>query len=412
MISPEAKKLAAERAARMKAVLELKEPDRVPFTGLGGDVVAAYAGINSYEYNFDFEKNRQAVLKWLTDFPCDTPRAGVGGLDNLTMSVAFVDFPDLANNFFMVNGPMNDILKMKFARFPGREVDEFSSQQFIGGCNMTSEEYDELIADPVKFSYEKILPRITGSLADLGSPTALAAMARLGMEKARQGAEMRKTMQAVAELGYPLGGGASFAFAPLDYIGDHLRDIPNVVLDLRKHPDKVKAAAESILEVLLKLTLQGKATGAATASFPLHLNEYLSPKLYKEFYWPTLKAYILRLADEGMKSRLFCEGWHDAHLDTMLELPVGWGTAAFDKTDVRKAKKVLQGHTCISGGIDVNVIMSSNPANIDEYIKELLGDMMPGGGFILGTNVGNLPRNTPIENIQAVYEAVEKYGQY
>ena len=56
MVSPEMQKLAEERAARMKAANELKEPDRVPFSGLGGDIIAAYAGISSYEYNFDFEK--------------------------------------------------------------------------------------------------------------------------------------------------------------------------------------------------------------------------------------------------------------------------------------------------------------------------------------------------------------------
>jgi hypothetical protein len=405
-------KLAQERAARMQAAIELKEPDRVPFTGLGGDIVAAYAGITAYEFEFDFEKNRQAAIKWLKDFPADSPVGGIGGLDNLAMSVAFVDFPDLANQFFMVNGPMNDVLNMKFARFPGRQLDEYSSRQFIGGKNMEPEEYDELIADPVKFSYEKILPRIAGNLADLGSPTSLATMARLGMVKAQQAAEMRKTGAALAELGYPTGGGSTFAFAPLDYIGDHLRDLPNLVLDIRRYPDKVKAAAEAILEVLVKWTLQGKAAGAVQAGFPLHLNEYLSPKLYREFYWPTLKEYILRLREEGMRSRLFCEGWHDAHLDTFLELPAGWGIAAFEKTDVRKAKKVLAGHTCISGGIDVGVVISGTPAEIDEYIKRLLGDMMPGGGFILGPNVGNLPRNTPIENVAAVYEAVEKYGKY
>ncbi|HZK25733.1 MAG TPA: uroporphyrinogen decarboxylase family protein [Oscillospiraceae bacterium] len=412
MVSPEMQKLAQERAARMQAALDLKEPDRVPFGGLGGDVIAAYAGISAYEYEFDFDKNRQAAIKWLKDFPADNPTGGIGGLDNLAMSVSFVDFPDLANQFFMVNGPMNDALNMKFARFPGRQLNEYSSRQFIGGSNMSADEYDALIADPVKFSYETILPRIAGNLAELGSPASLAAMARLGIVKAQQAAEMRKTGAALAELGYPQGGGSTFAFAPLDYIGDHLRDLPNVVLDIRKCPDKVKAAAEAILEVLFKFTMQGKAVGAKTAGFPLHLNEYLSPKLYREFYWPTLKDYILRLGEEGMKSRLFCEGWHDPHLDTFLELPAGWGTAAFEKTDVRKAKKMLQGHTCISGGLETGVIISGTPAKIDEFVKRLLGDMMPGGGFILGADVGNLPRNTPIENIQAVYEAVEKYGKY
>ena len=243
------------------------------------------------------------------------------------------------------------------------------------------------------------------------APEAHAAMARLALEKAKAGAAMRDMFRQLQELGYAPGGLSVF-FAPLDFIGDQLRDIPNLIKDLRRYPDKVKAATEAVLEPLLKVSVNAKGPGVETAMIPLHLNEYLSPALYNEFYWPTLKEGILRLAELGMKSQVFFEGRHDAHLETILELPAGWGTAYFEKTDVRKAKKLLQGHTCIMGGIDVGMVISSTPAKLDEYIKEILGEMMPGGGFILAPNIGNLPRETPIENIRAVYEAVEKYGKY
>jgi hypothetical protein len=412
VISLEAQKLAQERAARMKAAIELREPDRVPFMGVAGDVVAAYSGLTSYEFNFDYEKSLQATIKFLTDFPSDGVMfGGMSNVCNLVMCIAFADYPDLATSMFMVTGPLNDILGVKYCRFPGRELDEDSSPQFIGDIYMQPEEYDELIADPVKFSMEKMIPRTVTNLQDLGSPTALATMARWGMEKARQNAEMMRLGAEMAKLGYPPSTGA-FAYAPLDYIGDFLRDIPSLILDLRRYPDKVKAACESILEVLLKITLEHKKLGAEMAMFPLHLNVYLSPELYKEFFWPTLKEFVLRLREHGMRSEIFFEGRHDPHLETILELPAGWGTAYFEKTDIRKAKKLLQGHTCIMGGLEAGVVIGSTPAQIDEHVKRLLGDMMPGGGFILCLDVANLPRNTPIENIAAVYEAVEKYGKY
>ncbi|HZK25322.1 MAG TPA: uroporphyrinogen decarboxylase family protein [Oscillospiraceae bacterium] len=407
----DAKKLAAERAARYKAAVELKEPDRVPFTGLGGDVVAAYAGITGYQYCFDYELANQAALKYLKDFPSDLPMLGMPSLGNSVTSLAFFDYPDLAPLVSSVDGPTNDILGVKYCRFPGRELDENSSPQFIGSAYMEPEEYDELIADPAKFMFEKVVPRTTTNLQNLGSPTALAAMARLGLEKSKQGAAMQNMIKELQELGYAPSGRAVF-IAPLDFIGDQLRDIPNIIKDLRRYPDKVKAAAEALLEPLLKMVLSGKARGIDISFIPLHLNEYLSPKLYHEFYWPTLKEGILGMLQEGMKSQVFFEGHHDAHLETILDLPAGWGIGYFEKTDVRKAKKLLQGHTCIMGGIDTGMIITSTPAKLDEYIKELLGEMMPGGGFILSPNIGTLPRETPIENIRAVYEAVEKYGKY
>ncbi|HZK25737.1 MAG TPA: uroporphyrinogen decarboxylase family protein [Oscillospiraceae bacterium] len=404
-------KLAAERAARYNAAVELKEPDRVPFTGLGGDVVGSYAGITSYEYCFDFEKSHQATLKYLKDFPSDQPLIPMTSVANTVSSLAFVDFPNVASLVSNIDGPTNDVLGVRYGRFPGRELGENSSPQFIGTDYMQPEEYDELIADPVKFCYEKMIPRTTRNLEDLGSPAALATMARLGLEKARQGAAMQKFMRELMELGFPLSGMSMF-LAPIDFIGDFLRDIPNLIKDLRRRPDKVKAATEALLEPLLKLVLQGKKTGVEMSFIPLHFNEYLSPKLYQEFYWPTLKQGILSMLEEGMKSRVFFEGRHDPHLETILDLPAGWGIGFFEKTDIRRAKKMLEGHTCIMGGIDTGMVIGSNPAKLDEYIKELLGEMMPGGGFILSPNVSNMPRETPIENIRAVYEAVEKYGKY
>ncbi|HZK25739.1 MAG TPA: uroporphyrinogen decarboxylase family protein [Oscillospiraceae bacterium] len=405
-------KLAAERAARIKAAYDLQEPDRVPFTGMGGDVVASFAGITGYQFNFDYELANQAVIKYLQEFStADQPVGAGSAIVNNVTSLAFLDFPDLAAGLAIIDGPINDILGVEIARFPGRELPENSSSQFIGNAYMKPEEYDQLIADPLKFLYETVMTRSTRSLANLGSPASLAAMARYGMERAKKGIASQKFGQELQQLGYP-GGARGMFIAPLDFIGDQLRDIPNLIKDLRRYPDKTKAAAKAMLEPLLRLALGAKNAGADLAFIPLHLNEYLSPKLYNEFYWPTLKEGILRMLQEGMKSQVFFEGRHDPHMETILELPAGWGAGYFEKTDVRKAKKLLQGHTCIIGGLDVGMVIASTPAKLDEYIKELLGEMMPGGGFILAPNVGNLPRETPIENIRAVYEAVEKYGKY
>ncbi|KXG78046.1 Uroporphyrinogen decarboxylase [Fervidicola ferrireducens] len=181
-------------------------------------------------------------------------------------------------------------------------------------------------------------------------------------------------------------------------------------MDIRRYPEKVKKAAEALVELLINYSLSFKAMGAKYAMFPLHLNEYLSPKLYKEFYWPTLKAIILRLLEEGIKSWVFFEGRHDAHLETILELPKGWGVAYFEKTDVVKAKQLLKGHTCVMGGIPVGLLVGGTPEKIKEYIRNLLEQVKPGGGFILAAGVGSVPADTPVENLKAVIEAVEEYG--
>lgn len=306
-------------------------------------------------------------------------------------------------------GTIHDILGDKCTRYPGREIDENCSPQFIGGTFMAPEEYDQLIEDPVKFIAETVLPRICHNLET--PRKAMAAMVRLGLEVEKITSFVQAVGKDLAELGYP-SIPFTLGYAPLDLIGDGLRDEMNLLLDLRRYPDKVKRACEALIEPILKVGLALKPFGVKLAFIPLHLNEYLSPKLYKEFYWPYLKEVILRFLDEGIKSFVFFEGRHDAHLETILELPAGWGIAYFEKSDIRKAKKLLKDHTCVMGGVPISLIVSGTPEKIDAYIKELLDEVKPGGGFILAPSVGIAPRETPLENIKALIEAVEKYGKY
>lgn len=401
--------LAKERFNRVTAARNLEIPDRVPLSGIGGDIVPAYAGITQQEYAYDYDKAVDATLKFLKDFPFDTALGPIPGLDGRAFNLAFGEYDDLSSRVTFITGPMHDILGDKYYRFPGNETSVDATPQFLGGSFMEVDEYDELIKDPVKYIAEVTMPRVCTNLAT--PQEAMATWTRLGIELERYSAANARYGAEVAKLGYPnfpLGG----AYTPIDIIGDFLRGISQVVLDLTRHPEKVKAAVEALVDPIVKYGLSFKELGMDYVMIPLHLNEYLSPKLYKEFFWPYLKEVIVRLNKEGMKAQVFFEGNHDAHMETILELPKNWGIAYFEKADIVKAKEILQGHTCVMGGLPINLIIGGTPEEIDEYIKDLLPQVMPGGGFILAPGVNNLTAQTPVENLRAVIEAVEKYGYY
>lgn len=403
------KELLEERRARVEAAINLEEPDRVPYSGLGGDIIPAFAGITHHEYCYDYEKTREATIKFHKEFPCDWSFAsGFTGVGVPPLTLALADKPDLAVTFG-INGNTHDILGDVCTKYPGRELGENSSPQFIGGTFMEPEEYDQLAQDPVGFTAEVVLPRICKNLRN--PRDAAATWVRMGMEAvkaAAAGQQLAADMEKIGIPTFPLG----FGMVPLDMIGDGYRDFTNVMLDLRRYPDKVKKACDAMLEHIINIGLSLKPMGAKIAFIALHLNEYLSPKLYKDFYWPYLKEIITRYYEEGIKSLVFFEGQHEHHLETILELPRGWGVAYFEKTDVVKAKEVLKDHTCIMGGVPISLIVTGTPAQIDSYVKDLMEKMKPGGGYILCTSVGSAPRETPLENIKALIEAVEKYGSY
>jgi len=310
----------------------------------------------------------------------------------------------------MITPLIHDALQGNCFKFAGREIGEDSTPQFVGGYYMEDTEYDDLAENPTKFISEKIFPRLSSNLE---TPLkAAATWTRVGMAAVKQGAFFAKLGEILGKLGYapfPMG----WAGSPLDFIADYLRGFDTVMLDLHRHPDKVKKAAEALVEPITKFALESaKMMNAKIVMCPLHLNDYLSPKQYAEFYWPTLKEVLLTVIKEGYKVIVFFEGDHEAHLETILDLPKGWGVAYFEKTDIVKAKNVLKGHTCVMGGVPISLVVNGTPEKIDNYVKELMEQVKPGGGFIMTTGVGNAPRETPPENISALLEAGIKHGKY
>ena len=86
-------------------------------------------------------------------------------------------------------------------------------------------------------------------------------------------------------------------------------------------------------------------------------------------------------------------------------------SSKFEKTDLRKAKEVIGVHSCIVGGPPSSLFIGGTPAKVEEYVRDLLEDVKPGGGFMLSPAV-SIPGNARPENVRALLRAVEKHGVY
>ncbi|MEM1839374.1 MAG: uroporphyrinogen decarboxylase family protein [Candidatus Bathyarchaeia archaeon] len=406
----EVEKIAEQRLRRVQDAINLKEPDRVPL-GLGFDYgfIAKWSGLTTYDVLFNYDKAREAIVKVARDFPVDNPPMAMLGTGSL-VGFALRDYPDIAMFVGPLTGPMHDILRDKYTRWPGRELSpNTGSFQFIGGEFMRADEYDKFVENPSEFMAEVVVPRAHQSLERPGSAEAMAALIRAALEGLKYIKFTDSLINELAKLGYPSANATALTLVPLDFLGDYLRTIPGVLLDLRRKPDKVKEACDALMKNLPYRTFTFKPI--SSIMIPLHLNEYLSPKLYYEFYWPYLKNIITSFYNRGIRCHVAFEGRHDAYLESILELPKGWGVAFFEKTDVRKAKKILEGHTCVMGGVPPTLLLNATPSEVEEYVRKLLEEVMPGGGFILAASTA-IPAETPPENVRAVIRAVEKYGVY
>lgn len=400
--------VAKERLKRFEEAVELKEPDRVPLMFFTcGHLLGKYYKLSEIYFNYDVTK--KAVSRAFQDFPSDIFIA-VPAAEGFILSLAFSNHPDLAPFVRFLSGPMHDVLGDKYTKWPGRELSEDKPFQFIGGEFMSPEEYGKFTEDPVGFVNEVLLPRVCVNLSKPGV-TRYAALAKLGMAAKDYFNALIGMGVELARVGAP-SLSVTFAYAPLDIIGDFLRHPTHVMIDLRRYPDRVKQATEVLVEPIIKVALALKPVGAKYAFIPLHLNEMLSPKLFNEFYWPYLKKVIVELYNNGIKSFVLFEGDHTPHLETVLELPKGWGIGVFERADIRRVRKVLKGHTCIAGGIPVPLLQQATPEKIDSYVRELIMDVAPEGGFVVSPSVAEIPAEVPDANLRALINAVLKYGEY
>jgi len=80
----------------------------------------------------------------------------------------------------------------------------------------------------------------------------------------------------------------------------------------------------------------------------------------------------------------------------------------FDDTDMARAKKIMGARQCIGGNVPGSLLAMGEPAQVDAYVKDLLGKVAGDGGFLLGTGVV-LDEAKP-ENFRAFINAGRKYG--
>jgi uroporphyrinogen decarboxylase len=84
------------------------------------------------------------------------------------------------------------------------------------------------------------------------------------------------------------------------------------------------------------------------------------------------------------------------------------------KMDSAELKREFGKDICFwGGGVDTQMAFDENhtPAEVRADVRKRLEDFMPGGGFVFNT-VHNIQGNVPPENIMAMWETIQEYGQY
>ena len=125
---------------------------------------------------------------------------------------------------------------------------------------------------------------------------------------------------------------------------------------------------------------------------------------YRTFYWPTLKAVMKGIIEQGVVPAMFAEGGYNKRLDVIAdhELPAGSVLWMFDQTDMAAAKRALGGRACIAGNVPTALLALSTPDEVERYVTKVLDECATDGGFYLQN--GAVLDDAKPENLRAMLE--------
>ncbi|MDR2442739.1 MAG: hypothetical protein LBE31_04375 [Deltaproteobacteria bacterium] len=360
-------------------------------------------------------------------------------LDDVWMRFHHEFQPDVGDSPYFLFGFFNISRTLGFTllKWAGHGLHDNSNYQFVESEMMAPDQYDWFLSDPSDFMFRHMFPKSYTALAPLAklpkitssyyffTPFIWAALADpvyqdvgraltlAAQQSAKAIGEFVSFNQRVIDAGWPLPVGA-MTQAPLDVVGDYLRGIKGMLVDLRRRPEKLLAACEKLLPIMLDLGVSGcKQSGVPVCFIPLHkcMDNFMSQEQFEKFYWPTLLELMRGLVAENISPYLLIEGVCDQRLPVMIrDAPPGMCIYHLENSDIFKAKKLARDKVCLRGNIPITIMMKGTPQDVKDYCQRLIDEVAPGGGFMMDTGVSI--GDATSENVKTMFEFTRQYGVY
>ena len=412
-----------EREKRLGDAMTLRKPDRVPVVPL---VVHYYAtrrvGISNKVAGYDLDVYAKSLKE-------ATLRHGWD---------AAVDLGAVRPS-----EPL-DILGIQQMKWAGGALGDDQPFQWVENEYLKADEYDEMLNDPNGFAIRKIWPRISTTLAPIAGmmqmpPLPLLYLSNaytlpevlgeiisspdmegllekaLALAKAHRNKENIKkqyTME-MMNLGYPFPYQA-VTFPAFDWISDAFRGLRGSSMDMFRRPDKLLAAIEMFTPLTVGVSIMmAERTGNKGVFIPMHrgADGFMSEEQFARFYWPCLEQLFLGLIEAGLTPIPLIEGNYTSRLNFFKELPPGKVVGHFDQIDRKKAKEIIGDIMCFWGNVPASLMCTGTPQQVEDDVRTLIDLFADTGGLIIDSTMG-IPDESRPENVQALTEAVHKYGVY
>jgi len=364
---------------RLRKTIRFEKTDKILSGPSIMQFAATYAGITQKEFIDDPEK---------ADAAYDRTFVELGGWD--------IGRPVMSRS----SGPPG--FAMSTVR-PGRELVDSSVVQFVEHEVMVPEDYDFLIDN----GYNALMKKLNERLNPNPPPSTLSPEERKQAEEREAQRVKRETEKWQARGVVSLMNGMG-SIPPFDIFSIH-RSVSKFPMDVRRMPDKVKAAIKASMPDMIanaKKSLEtssikriGTASSRSSATF-------ISNKQFEEFVLPTWLEFVWAMADAGADIVFHCDCDWTRFLPYFKEFPAKRCLLQLDgATDIFKAREVLKDHMALHGDVPAPLLTLGTPNEVYAYCKKLIDVIgKEGGGFVLSSGCST-PDNSKIENVRAMVRA-------
>jgi uroporphyrinogen decarboxylase len=142
----------------------------------------------------------------------------------------------------------------------------------------------------------------------------------------------------------------------------------------------------------------------------------LGEDMFRRFVLPHL-ARLVRLGhDYGLKVMLHCCGGIAELIPAMIEVGLD-GLHAVQPScrgmDLANLKAEFGDRMLFNGAVDSHhVLIKGTPQFVREETRKVVEVMKPGGGYVAGASHDSILEETPVENILAMFDAIQEFGRY
>lgn len=139
---------------------------------------------------------------------------------------------------------------------------------------------------------------------------------------------------------------------------------------------------------------------------------FISPRYFNELFLPAYKRIVNAIHKKGAKAIFHTDGNVNSIIDGLVDCFDSLHPfQASAKMDIFQAKKDYGDKICLEGNVPIPMLVHESRETISNYVKKLLRECAPGGGYMLSSGNSIVPE-IPWQNYLTMLKTFKKYRNY